>query len=326
MNGYGTNHSKATFKNIKSMWRRRNFIKTSVLSTAAMTLLPSLHSFLKEDEDSAKSPFKISLAQWSLHRALQQKKMDHLDFVSKAANTFGIYAVEYVNQFFKDKATDSSYLAEMNKRASDAGVKQLLIMIDEEGGLAEPDDMVRKKAVENHYKWVDAAKTLGCHSIRVNAHGNSSDPLVLHAAAVDGLGQLATYAKPLGINVIVENHGGLSSNGKWLSGVMKEINLSNCGTLPDFGNFCIKSNDKGCIEEYDRYQGVEELLPFAKAVSAKSYDFDAKGNETTIDFARMIKLIKKSGYNGYLGIEYEGSRLSEDDGIVATKNLLEKIS
>ena len=308
------------------MWRRRSFIKTSVLSTAAMTLLPSLHSFLKDDEDNAKSPLKISLAQWSLHQALQQKRLDHLDFASKAANTFGIYAVEYVNQFFKDKATDSFYLAEMNKRASDAGVKQLLIMIDEEGGLAEPDDMVRKKAVENHYKWVDAAKTLGCHSIRVNAHGTSSDPLVLHAAAVDGLGQLATYAKPIGINVIVENHGGLSSNGKWLSGVMKEINLSNCGTLPDFGNFCIKGGDTGCIEEYDRYQGVEELLPFAKAVSAKSYDFDTKGNETTIDFARMIKLIKKSGYKGYLGIEYEGSRLSEDDGIVATKKLLEKLS
>ena len=291
-----------------------------------MTLLPSLQSFLNEDEDKVKRAFKISLAQWSLHNALQQKRMDHLDFASKAAKSFGIYAVEYVNQFFKDKATDSSYLAEMNKRASDAGVKQLLIMIDGEGGLAEPDDMVRKKAVENHYKWVDAAKTLGCHSIRVNAHGSSGDALALHAAAVDGLSQLATYAKPLGLNVIVENHGGLSSNGKWLSGVMKEINLSNCGTLPDFGNFCLKSGDNGCIEEYDRYQGVEELLPFAKAVSAKSYDFDADGNETKIDFARMIKLVKKSGYKGYLGIEYEGSRLSEDDGIMATKNLLEKLS
>jgi len=290
-----------------------------------MTLFPYIHSLLKEDEDNAKSPFKISLAQWSLHHALQQKRMDHLDFASKAANTFGIHAIEYVNQFFKDKANDSSYLGEMNKRAADAGVKQLLIMIDGEGGLAEPEDKIRKKAVENHYKWVDAAKILGCHSIRVNAHGSSGNALVLHAAAVDGLGQLAAYAKSIGINVIVENHGGLSSNGKWLSGVMKEINLPNCGTLPDFGNFCIKSNDKGCIEEYDRYQGVEELLPFAKAVSAKSYDFDAKGNETTIDFALMIKLVKKSGYKGYLGIEYEGSRLSEDDGIAATKNLLEKL-
>jgi sugar phosphate isomerase/epimerase len=307
-------------------WDRRSFLKSTALGTVALTLIPDYALNAEIQNTTMKPRFKISLAQWSLHKALQEKRLDHLDFAAKAANTFGIYAVEYVNQFFKDKASDSSYLAEMNKRASDAGVKQLLIMIDQEGGLAEPDDIVRKKAVENHYKWVDAAKTLGCHSIRVNAYGSSGDSLVLHAAAVDGLGQLATYAKPIGINVIVENHGGLSSNGKWLSGVMKEINLSNCGTLPDFGNFCIKNNDTGCIEEYDRYQGVEELLPFAKAVSAKSYDFDAKGNETTIDFARMIKLIKKSGYKGYLGIEYEGSRLSEDDGIVATKNLLEKLS
>lgn len=311
------------------MWNRRIFIKSSVLSTAVMSLFPAIHPFVKKYESLPESKLKISLAQWSLHRALKEKRLDHLDFPAKAANTFGIHAIEYVNQFFKDKATDSAYLAEMNKRAEDVGVKQLLIMIDSEGGLAELDDAVRKTAIENHYKWVDAAKILGCHSIRVNAYGSSDDRSALHTAAVDGLGQLAVYAKPIGINVIVENHGGLSSDGQWLSGVMKEINMPNCGTLPDFGNFCIKSGDtgmgeKGCLQEYNIYQGVEELLPFAKAVSAKSFDFDTEGNETKIDFARMIKLIRKSGYSGYLGIEYEGSRLSEEEGILATKKLLEK--
>ena len=295
-----------------------------------MTVLPGLSSLFEEDDFSAKKRFKISLAQWSLHKALQGKSLDHLDFAAKAANTFGIYAVEYVNQFFKDKANDSAYLSEMNKRASDAGVKQLLIMIDGEGGLAEPDNAVRNKAIENHYKWVDAAKTLGCHSIRVNAYGSVNDRSALHAAAVDGLGRLSAYAAPMNINVIVENHGGSSSDGMWLASVMKEINMKNCGTLPDFGNFCIQHGDEskgqpGCIEEYDRYKGVEELLPFAKAVSAKSYDFDEHGNETKIDFEQMIKLVRKSGYKGYLGIEYEGNRLSEDEGILATKRLLEKL-
>jgi len=313
-----------------SNWNRRSFIKMGAISSAALTLLPGLSSKPIEDDDYLKNRFQISLAQWSLHRALQSHQLDHLDFPKKAVDSFGIYAIEYVNQFFKDKATNSRYLAEMNMRAGDLGVKQLLIMIDGEGGLAEPHDIKRNAAVVNHYKWVDAAKTLGCHSIRVNAYGVSDDAYALRASAVDGLGMLADYAAGFGINVIVENHGGLSSDASWLSGVMKEINKSNCGTLPDFGNFCLKDDDDGsghktCIREYDRYLGVEELMPFAKAVSAKSYDFDTKGNETKIDYHRMINIIKKSKYKGYLGIEYEGSRLSEDEGIMATKKLLERL-
>lgn len=319
------------YSTMHSHWKRRSFIKTSLLSSAAMTILPGIPSLLFAGEGaSSKDRFKISLAQWSLHKSLQSGKLDHLDFAKKTSESFGIYAIEYVNQFFKDKANDSAYLSEMNKRAADHGVLQLLIMIDGEGGLAETDDSIRKAAVENHYKWVDAAKTLGCHSIRVNAFGSSGDAISLHQAAVDGLGHLATYAAPSGLNVIVENHGGLSSDGSWLSGVMKEINMPNCGTLPDFGNFCIRRGDsaKGeplCLEEYDRYLGVEELLPYAKAVSAKSFDFDDKGYEITIDYPRMIRMLNTSAYHGYLGIEYEGSTLSEDEGIMATKKLLEKL-
>jgi sugar phosphate isomerase/epimerase len=249
--------------------------------------------------------------------------MDNLDFAAKA-RSFGIEGLEYVNQFFKDKATDTTYLNEMNKRAADNGCKNLLIMVDGEGHLGNTDEKKRMEAVENHYKWVDAAKHLGCHSIRVNAAGEGTAEEVA-AAAVLGLGKLAEYGKSAGLNVIVENHGGYSSDGSWLSGVMKQINMDNCGTLPDFGNFCIERGEKGCDNEYDRYKGVEQLMPFAKAVSAKSNVFDAEGNERVMDYLRIMKIVKSHGYKGYVGIEFEGSELSEDEGIIATKKLLEKV-
>ena len=268
--------------------------------------------------------FEISLAEWSLNKSLFAGKMTNLDFAAKAKHDFGIGAIEYVNQFFKDKANDQDYLAQLNQRASDLDVKQLIIMIDGEGGLAELDDNTRTTAVENHYKWIEAAKTLGCHSIRVNAYGEGNAEEVGNAA-VDGLGRLASFAKDYEINVIVENHGGYSSNGAWLSGVMQQINMDNCGTLPDFGNFCIRRAGDDCEEEYDRYQGVQELMPFAKSVSAKSHDFADDGTEIHTDFLKMMQIVKDAGYQGYVGIEYEGSSLSEDDGIMKTKQLLEDV-
>ncbi|MEM0994108.1 MAG: TIM barrel protein, partial [Bacteroidota bacterium] len=225
---------------------------------------------------------------------------------------------------FKDKAEDMNYLKQMKTRAADNGVTSLLIMIDREGGLGDTDEKQRTKAVENHYKWVDAAKFLGCHSIRVNAYGEGTAEEVAQAA-VDGLGRVSEYAKNADINVIVENHGGYSSNGKWLSGVMTEINMENCGTLPDFGNFCIKRGKDMCEEEYDRYVGVEELMTHAKAVSAKTHNFDAEGNETDTDYMKMMKIVKDAGYKGYVGIEYEGSGMSADEGIMTTRDLLIKV-
>ena len=273
------------------------------------------------------STLKISLAEWSFHKALFDKKMDHLGFIAKAG-VMGFSGVEYVNQFFADKATDTSYLNKMTAASKKAGVAQLLIMVDGEGYLADMDKTKRDSAVANHYKWVDAAAYLGCHSIRVNAHGEGNADEVA-AAAIDGLSRLATYAQTKNINVIVENHGGHSSDGQWLSNVMTKINKPNCGTLPDFGNFCLKRKDGAmwgtpCLEEYDRYKGVEELLPFAKAVSAKSYDFGEMGYETTIDYTKMIELVKQSGYTGYIGVEYEGENIGEEEGVIATKKLLEK--
>lgn len=272
--------------------------------------------------------FKISLAEWSLHKALFAKEFENLEFPAKAKNEFGISAVEYVNQFFMDKAKDTTYLTELKKRADDVGVTNVLIMCDGEGEMANLDAKERMKAVENHYKWVEAAKFLGCHSIRVNCFGIGTAEEVAKAGA-EGLRKLSEFAQPLGINVIVENHGGYSSNGQWLAGVMKTVGMPNCGTLPDFGNFCIKRDgghvwEGNCVEEYDRYKGVEEMMPFAKGVSAKANNFDAQGNCIETDYAKMLPIVKTAGYTGHIGIEYEGETLSEAEGIKATKALLER--
>ncbi len=268
----------------------------------------------------------ISLAQWSLHRALFDKTLDNLDFAWTARNTYGISAVEYVNAFFFDKARDASYIGEMKKRAEGEGVQSVLIMCDREGELANSDDAKRNQSVENHRKWLEAASTLGCHSIRVNAAGDAPwDERMKHAA--DGLRALVEIADPMGLNVIVENHGSLSSNGEWLAGVMKMVDHPRCGTLPDFGNFCLDwSRSSEPDAWYDRYKGVQELMPYAKGVSAKSYEFDAEGNEVRTDYRRMLKIVRDAGYTGHIGIEYEGDRHSEQEGIKLTKALLERIA
>lgn len=293
---------------------RRSFLGTSAGLFAAGVSAQAFSAAA-----SADPKFRISLAQWSLHRALKSGKMDNLDFAAATKNDYGIEAVEYVNQFFKDKANDKAYLAEMNKRAADAGVQQLLIMIDGEGRLGDPSLTGRLKAVENHYKWVEAAKELGCHAIRVNAGSAGSYQDQIHRAA-DGLRALTEFGAKHEISVIVENHGGLSSNGKWLATVIEKVDHERCGTLPDFGNFRVSGD-----EWYDRYQGVTELMPFAKAVSAKSHDFDKDGNEVNTDYRKMMQIVLDAGYNGCVGIEYEGGKISESNGIKATKKLLERV-
>jgi sugar phosphate isomerase/epimerase len=263
--------------------------------------------------------FRISLAQWSLHRALRAGALDPLDFARTARADYGIEAIEYVSTFYKDKVRDAAYVAEMKRRAADQGVTSLLVMVDGEGLIGDPDATARRTAVENHYKWVAAAKTLGCHSIRVNA-GSSGSREEQAKLAADGLRRLTEYAAPSGINVIVENHGGLSSDGTWLAGVIASVRHERCGTLPDFGNFQTAPG-----EWYDRYKGVRELMPYAKAVSAKSHDFDAQGNETHTDFRRMLDIVLDAGYRGWIGVEYEGETLPEPEGIRKTKALLETI-
>jgi L-ribulose-5-phosphate 3-epimerase len=295
--------------------------RTLLVKAAQISALSLIHPLVSAGSGGAKANkgmfFDISLAQWSLHRQFKGGLLDPLDFAETAKKRFDINAIEYVNQFFKDKARDQKYINTLKQRAADNGVESLLIMVDGEGKLADTNNQKRLRAVENHYQWVDAAKRLGCHSIRVNAAGKGLAEEV-KLAAIDGLGKLAEFAKDFKINIIVENHGGYSSDGAWLSDVLGQVNLSNCGSLPDFGNF----------KEYDRYLGVKQLMPFAKGVSAKSYTFDKKGDETTIDYLKMLNIVKAAGYRGHIGIEFEGdidSPRGEDQGVLATKALLERI-
>jgi len=297
--------------------KRRDFIKQSATITGGITLTGLGHPIILGSNTN--KSFKISLAEWSLHRSLQSKEIDHLDFYSIAKNKFDISAVEYVNSFFFDKAKNLTYLKEMKMRADDLGVKSLLIMCDGEGNIGDPDSNKRTQAVENHYKWAEAAQYLGCHSIRVNARsfGTYNDQIEL---ATDGLRRLTEFCDTLGINTIVENHGGLSSNGKWLSAVMEKVDHPRVGTLPDFGNFKLEED-----KWYDRYKGMKEIMPYAKAVSAKSHEFDKHGNETGTDYFKMMKIVLNAGYHGYVGIEYEGTRHSEMEGIQLTLDLLKKV-
>ena len=300
---------------------RRSFLKSAAATGAALGLATGGSPALLAAEEGTQPLFKISVAEWSLHRMLFGGKLDNLEFPAFTKREFDVDCVEYVNQFFMDKAKDTAYLTDLKQRCDDLGVKSGLIMCDNEGDLGDPDDAKRTQAVENHYKWVEAAKFLGCHSIRVNARSDaklSYDEQMKFA--VDGLHRLAEFGGQHGINVIVENHGGLSSNGEWLSTVIKQVGLPNAGTLPDFGNFQL-----GPGEWYDRYQGTRELMPYAKGVSAKSHVFDDAGNEVQTDYRKMMKIVLDAGYHGYIGAEWEGDSPGEVEGTRLTINLLKKV-
>lgn len=291
-----------TFKNST----RRQFLAQSGLAAAAMCVgSDSLAA------DKKKPAFEISLAQWTINRELKSGRIDNLEF-AKVASDHGIFAIEYVNQFFMDKANDKAYLGEMKKRAADLGVKNLMIMCDREGNIGDPDNAKRQKTVDNHRKWIDAAKLLGCHSIRVNAaSGGTWDEQVKLAA--DGLAKLTEFGAEQGLNVIVENHGGLSSNADWLAEVIQTVNHKRCGTLPDFGNFRIKDG-----ESYDSYRGIKKLMPWAKGVSVKDLVWDDKAKQSPLDYDRMLKIVLDAGFRGYCGIEHGGFQ-----GLNASRKALE---
>ena len=314
------------------MTNRRTFLKKSVLGATTLSLTGLAACTNNTPANMATKEvipeLKISLAQWSLNRAFFANELDAKDFAAISKETYGIDALEYVGTFYKDAATDESFWQDMKRRSDAAGTKNLLIMIDDEGDLGNTTQAARKIAVENHYKWVNAAKILGCHSIRVNAFGEG-ERVAVHGALVDGMGQLCDYAAKENINVLIENHGLYSSDGKFIVSMIDKANRPNLGTLPDFGNWCLNekwgsTQNNKCNEVYDRYQGMAEFLPYAKGYSAKSYKFDENGDETIIDFYKMLQIAKDGGYDGYIGIEFEGETMSEPDGIRATKALLEK--
>jgi sugar phosphate isomerase/epimerase len=340
--------------------RRKFLFNSGVLALGGLFLQrtgmgahPSLSNPYSDKKITGKFDFEISLAEFSFAGQLMSGKMSNMDFPARAKNEFGINVLEYVSGFFNEKQTDSAYLNELKKRCDDLGMKNNLIMVDG-ANIADLDPGKRKQAVESHYAWVDAAKFLGCNSIRVNLGdtakaitGAPDDPPVEAAgAAAEGYRMLLEYAAKQDMFVIVENHFGNSTDIDWLVGVIKAVNMSNAGLLPDLGNFCRQrskpeTNDlKGmlstkCLQEYDRYEGVRKMMPYTRGISAKTHQFDAAGNETEIDYFKVFEIIKEAGFTGYVGIEYEGGLynlfdpssgyLSDNEGIRATKALLERV-
>jgi sugar phosphate isomerase/epimerase len=311
------------------MKSRRTFIKKSLLGTGALMTVSSPVLF-----GSCKPKINISLAEWSFNRALYSGKLDHLDFPAKARNEFGISAVEYVNGFFggskmdfKEAAKNKLYLNELLKRSRDAGVFNHLLMVDDEGPLSSLNEQERLESVDNHKKWIEAAELLGCLTVRVNLHGEGA-PDDRKKASIDSLGRLGEFAEPMRVNVVAENHGSVTSDADWMTDVMKQVGMKNVGTLPDFGNWCIShpwgTIQEGCDNMYDIYEGVRKLLPYAKGVSAKTYDFNDNGEQPLLDYEKLIGIVKASGFKGYIGIEYEGINQPEDDGVRRTQVLLNK--
>jgi L-ribulose-5-phosphate 3-epimerase len=310
---------------MQTLKTRRQFLAHCAQASAAFGAFGALGAVNLRAAQPAGAPlYKISLAEWSINQPLRKGTLQHLDF-AKIAKGLGIDAIEYVNQFFMDKATDKAYLADMNTRAKGEGVTQVLIMCDREGNLGDPDAAKRQTAVENHHKWVEAAKTLGCHSIRVNAY-SSGTPEEQQKLVADGLHKLCVFADTHGLNVIIENHGGMSSNAKWLMETIKRADHKRAGTLPDFGNFAIVRADKEKpdvkAESYDSYVGVKEMMPLAKGVSVKPTVWDFKGNSGPIDLPRMMAIVVDAGYHGYCGIEY-GPSGRELEGIRELREQLE---
>lgn len=312
------------------MTTRRTFLKKTAMGTAAMTI-PALTNFAATTKTTSKmNPLKISLAQWSLHKAFFDGSLDALDFASITKNKFGISAVEYVNQFYTKNAANEKFWIEMKQRATDVGVQSLIMMVDEKEKLGDSDSVRRKNAVEDHYQWVNAAKLLDCHSIRVNAFGDG-EPEALKTALVDGLGRLTEYAAKENIHILLENHGLHTSNADYMVDIITAVNNPYLGTLPDFGNWCTSaewggtSEKQNCSDIYDPAKGLTAWISHAKGVSAKAYEFDANGNDTVIDYPKLLKIVKNSDFDGHIGIEYEGDGLSEPEGIKATKALLEKV-
>ena len=309
--------------------KRRTFLKDCTGGAAYLAIVPGLFAPLAthgREPLPGNKTLKLSLAQWSLHRNFFEKKLDPEAFAPIAAEKYGFKAVEYVNAFYQEKVENEKFWIEMKERSQSAGVLNLVMMVDDEGELGDAKPKNRIRAVENHHKWVNAAKLLGCHSVRVNAFGDS-DRSVYESAIVDGMGRLAEYAGQQGINIVIENHGLYSSDAGMMVEVVRQVNLPNFGTFPDFGNWCLSAKwgsiQGACETMYDPYKGVTEMLPYAKAVSAKSYNFNEQGEHTRIDYSRMLRIVKESTYDGFIGIEYEGTQLDEHEGILATRRLIE---
>lgn len=300
------------------MTTRRDFLTTAAAGFASTVLAPIPGSAAEPSATAAAPWFDISLAQWSLNGAFWSGTRDRLRFAEIAKRDFGIRNVEYVNQFYQE-GFSPTVTAELKRVADGEGVRNVLIMCDHCGRLGDPDPSLQAAAVSAHEPWLEAAATLGCHAIRVNAFSEASETYGTQLdRTANGLRQVCERGETYGLNVIVEPHGGLSSNGAWLAALMDLVSHPRVGTLPDFGNF----GDARQGWSYDRYQGTAQAMPYAKGVSAKTFGFDATGEENTMDFRRLLRIVRDAGFHGFIGAEWEGKAIDEPTGIRLTRDLL----
>ena len=329
--------------------KRRNFIQTTI---AASLGIPLMGSNLISDSLLNDQNIKISLQCYSFASSLFTKKMNIIDFPKIVREDFNIDAAEYWNRPMVEKRRDSNFIRELNKRTNDYGLENTFMLVDlinfqtgESKSLCSRDKIERNFAIEEHKEWIEFSKAIGCKGIRVNLWSDNMTRSEVKSISQDSLGELLEFSNKINMSIVIENHGGYTSDAKWLIDLIKSINHPKLGTLPDFGtrNFCIKRAPKTesgifgsqCVDQYDKYKGVKEMLPYAKGISAKSHTFNNDGEEMSTDYKKMINLIKASGFNDYIAIEYEGAImalyakgnskfLSSHEGILATKKLIEK--
>lgn len=298
---------------------------STTLSILCLNCKPKAQDLKPSTQNAFKD--KLVLAQWSFNKELFAGQMNTFDFI-REAKEMGFSGVEFVNQFFMDKIEDEAYLDSLRATSEKIGIKNTLLMIDRAGNLGASDEKEREAAVLEHKKWMLAAAHLGCPNIRVNAHGDGSSEEVFEACK-SSIAKLLTWGKQRKVGVIIENHGGYSSDGDWLYRLIQELEPYGVASLADFDNWCIERENgelwgAPCVKEYDRYKGMQQLLPSAKSVSVKAFEFDANGLPVKSDFSRMFRLIRDSGYDGYLAVEFEGHGIDAKEGILKTKALAER--
>lgn len=288
---------------------------------------------------------RISLSQWSFHRAILGSSMEdyatftkllhskpervlqgHLDSrdILNIANSLGIKKVDLVNVLFFGHAMDKPWLNEFIAKAKSFNTSFQVLMCDQAGNLGASSQLARKQSINAHIVWLETAVYLGCKQLRVNAIGDGSYLSQLRQCA-DSLSKLGAIAESMGIELLVENHGYASNNGAWLAMLIEETNHDNVKVFADFDNFFMGGWDLSPERRYDRIQGLLDLAPFTAGVSAKSHDFGALGDETTIDFRKCIAIFEENGFDGLYSAEYEGDRISELEGAISTVRLTSSI-
>ena len=325
---------------------RRNFIKKLFLLSQSLLLPQNLIS-----NHYSKKNLDIALQVYSFAPELLQGKFQILDFPRIIRNDYNISGAEYWSIAFLGKEKDNEFIKSLRNNSKEFGVDNLIILVDNidiqtmKSGpsLASSIKTERDSAIDFHKQWVEVAKEIGCHSIRVNLRSKEDDNKKILDNSSKSLHELIEFSKNYKINIVVENHGGITGDADWMVDLMENINSKYLGTLPDFGssNFCVNKGEldlegitNRCENQYDKYDGVKKLMPYAKGVSAKSHNFNEEGEELSTDFSRMIKIISESDYDGYITIEYEGAIMSmygqgenylnSNEGIIATKKLIEK--